>query len=69
MVKYEFRKNNPDDSVYWADAPETVGEHLFSFDRKHVFNLFADYPHKLTAEQREAFDRENPFWRDFFAGR
>ena len=43
--------------------------HLFSFDKKQVFNLFADYPHKLTAKQREVFDKENPEWRDLLAGR
>ena len=37
----------------------------FSFDKQTVFNLFADYPHKLTTEQREIFDKENPYWADF----
>ena len=67
--KYEFYKNNPTDKVYWAETPETIGIHLFSFDKKHVFNLFADYPHNLTKQQREIFDSENPQWKDFFAGR
>lgn len=67
--KYRFYKNKPGDSIYWVDDPETIGEHLFSFDKKQVFNLFADYPHKFTAKQREVFDQENPQWRDFFADR
>ena len=69
MENYEFYKNKPEDSIYWVDDPDTMGEYLFSFDKKHVFNLFTDYPHKLTAEQREVFEKENPEWRDFFAGR
>ena len=69
MENYEFYKNNPKDTIYWVDDPETIGVHLFSFDKKQVFNLFADYPHKLTAKQREVFDKENPEWRDFFADR
>ena len=69
MKNYEFYKNNPKDTIYWVDDPETIGVHLFSFDKKQVFNLFADYPHKLTAKQREVFDQENPQWRDFFADR
>ena len=31
--------------------------------------MFADYPWKLTPEQKEVFDRENPYWRDFFSSR
>lgn len=69
MENYVFYKNKPGDTIYWVDDPETIGEYLFSFDKKQVFNLFADYPHKLTAKQRKVFDRENPEWRDFFAGR
>ena len=65
----EFYKNNPGDKVYWVDNPDTKGVRLFSFDKKQVFNIFSDYPHKLTKQQREVFDRENPEWRDFFADR
>lgn len=59
--KYEFMKNKPDDQIWWVEAPiERDGEFLFSFDRKRVYNFFADYPQELTPEQREIFDRENP---------
>ena len=50
MGKYRFYKNNPKDTIYWVDDPETIGVHQFSFDKKKVFNLFTDYPHKLTAD-------------------
>lgn len=62
-----FIKNNPDDQIWWVNDPEKVGEWLFSFDQKTVFNLFRDYPHKLTPEQKAVFDEENPFWADFFS--
>ncbi len=39
---------------------------VFSFDRIHKFYLYRDYPYKLTREQKEIFDKENPFWADFF---
>lgn len=64
-----FYKNNPDDVIWWVDTPDTEGEWLFSFDQETVFNMFADYPHKLTPEQVKIFDKENPEWADFFRDR
>lgn len=65
----KFYKNSPDDQIWWVDTPDTVGEWLFSFDKEKVFNMFADYPHNLTAEQKAIFDKENPFWKEFFSDR
>ena len=67
MEKVNFVKNNPDNMIWWVDNPDVKGQMLFSFDKKNVFNIFADYPHKLSKRQKEQFDKENPFWRDFFA--
>lgn len=57
---------DPGKKVWWVDTSEFVGLHLFSFDREKIYNLFRDYPQKLTAKEKEIFDRENPFWADFF---
>lgn len=65
----EFYKENKNDKIYWVDNPEFIGEYLFSFDKKKIFNLFADYPYKLTKEQKEIFDKENPYWANFFKDR
>lgn len=65
----KFYKENPTDAVWWVDTSESDGEFLFSFDGKQVFNLFRDYPHKLTPEQKEVFDKENPYWKEYFADR
>lgn len=46
------------------DNSETVGEWLFSFDKKRIFNMFRDYPHELTPEQKKIFDEENPYWKE-----
>ena len=53
----------------WVDNPDQIGEMNFTFDRKKFFNLFQDYPHELTEEQKALFDKENPFWADFFKDR
>lgn len=66
---YVFSKNNDNDVIYWVDLPIMLGEWLFSFDKKKIFNLFSDYPWKLTKEQKEIFDRENPYWANFFKDR
>lgn len=65
----KFYKNNPSDQIWWVEKTDTVGEWLFSFDKKQVFNMFQDYPEKLTPEQKAIFDKENPYWAEFFADR
>jgi len=66
----KFIKNNQTDEIWWLDNEnETKGEWVFTFDQKKLFNLFADYPDALTPEQKEIFDRENPFWKEFFEDR
>lgn len=73
----EFYKNNPKDIVWWVEEGEEIngefypsdGNFLFSFDKKKVFNLFRDYPEALTKEQKAIFDKENPYWANFFADR
>lgn len=65
----KFYKNEDTDKIWWVDTSDKVGVWEFSFDRETVFNMFRDYPWKLTPEQKEIFDRENPFWADFFADR
>lgn len=65
----DFYKQNKGDKVWWIDKLDTVGEILFSFDRKTIYNLFRDYPHRLTKEQKTIFDKENPYWVEFFADR
>ena len=63
-----FYKRHKTDVIWWlnVDAP---GIWEFTFDKKHIYNMFSDYPWKLTPEQKEIFDRENPQWAMFFADR
>lgn len=82
--EYEFYKENENDLIWWIEhyiildkdkeltednVDKTIGEHLFTFDKKKIYNLFEDYPYKLTKEEKEIFDKENPFWKDFFKDR
>lgn len=63
-------KNEPTDTIQWIAHRDETGKFEFTFDGgKTVFNLFRDYPKKLTPEQVEIFDKENPFWAEFFADR
>ena len=68
-MEYDFYKNNDGDTIFWVDNVDNIGEFRFSFDKKKIYNLFADYPHNLTEEERRIFDKENPYWRDFFKDR
>ena len=65
----KWYKNNKTDTIWWKETSGVVGVWIFSFDKKQEFNMFADYPHKLTAEQKAVFDKENPEWADFFSDR
>lgn len=62
-------RNEGISSFRWIRNPEQKGEFLFTFDGKQIFNLFQDYPHKLTKAQKEQFDAENPYWADYFKNR
>ncbi len=76
---YTFYKENKGDKIYWVDhnviMPMTneisgvLGELLISFDRHKIFNLWCDYPWKFTPEQKALFDKENPYWANFFERR
>lgn len=65
-MQYDFYKENDTDRIWWVYTVDTIGLYLFSFDRKKIYNLFSDYPHKLSAEEKRIFDEENPYWKAFF---
>ena len=70
MQSDKWYKNEPTDKIWWLEKKkEKVGEWIFSFDKVHTFNMFADYPHKLSSKQKEIFDKENPYWANFFKDR
>lgn len=64
----KWYKENANDKVWWK-ATDAIGVWEFSFDRNKVYNLFQDYPYKLTGEELTIFNAENPYWADFFQDR
>lgn len=64
-----FYQENDADQIWWVDNMDRVGLHLFSFDKKKIYNLFIDYPYAMTEEEIAVFNRENPFWNEFFQNR
>lgn len=65
----ELYKENDTDVIYWLSTPERTGEWVFTFDKKKFYNLFEDYPNNMTPEEVEIFNKENPYWVDFFSDR
>ena len=60
-------KNAPGDLTSWKyDGTESM---VFRFDDdpEKEYYLYRDYS-TLTADRKEIFDRENPFWADWFKG-
>ena len=67
--KVIFYKKNPKDKIWWVDnGGDVKGEMVFSFDKKKLYNLFKDYPQNLLKEEKEIFDSENEFWKEYFGG-
>ena len=68
---YEFYNDDehPENTVWEVNHIGYRGELLFSFDKKKIYNLWQDYPHNFTPEEKEIFDREYPYWADFFKAR
>lgn len=69
VEEHRFYKKNETDKIWWVDNVEQKGLHEISFDKKKIYNLFRDYPWAFTKEEKEIFDKENPFWADFFKDR
>lgn len=81
---YEFYKDKPSDKIWRVDHYAlkdnptgviendydlVIGELLFSFDKKHILNLWQDYPNNFTPAEKALFDKENPYWANFFKER
>lgn len=64
--KYGFYKKHPGDKIWWVHFYKLVGHMAVTFDKKKILFLFGDYPVKFTPEEKALFDKENPYWANFF---
>lgn len=70
MAQNNWYKNNNNDKIWWLDnGDERKGEFIFSFDKNKKYNLFQDYPQNLTSQEKDIFDSENVFWKNYFSDR
>ena len=66
---FRFYKKKDNDKIWSVEKIGYIGKLLYSFDKKNIYNLWTDYPHNFTKEEKELFDKENPYWKEFFSGR
>lgn len=64
-----FHKDNENSKVWWTNRIGVIGELNISFDKRKIYNLYADYPYNMTDEEVEIFDKEEPYWANFFEWR
>lgn len=63
---FYFYKKKETDKIWWVRYPKIIGVRAVSFDQKKILNIFRDYPQKFTPEEKALFDKENPYWANFF---
>ena len=68
-LNFRFYKKKDNDKIWSVEEIGYIGKLLYSFDKKNIYNLWTDYPHNFTKEEKELFDKENPYWKEFFSGR
>ena len=48
---------------------DILGNYCIVLIKKNIYNLWTDHPHNFTKEEKELFDKENPYWKEFFSDR
>ncbi len=64
-----WKKEKRTDKISWKFCGKD--EMVFRFDENadKEFYMFRDYPWNMTPEEVAIFDKENPYWADFFKDR
>lgn len=72
-VEYRFWKRSPGNKIWGVsemiDSDRMPGRMLISFDKKKFYNIYGDYPNKMTEEERKIFEEEYPDWVDWLNGK
>ena len=61
---YPLYKESEESQVWWVDN-FSIGEIVFTLDKKKFYHLYRDYS-KMSKEEKEIFDKSEPFWAEFF---
>ncbi len=72
IIMGDFYKDD-DSLIWWIDElviidgryERVLSRFLFSFDKVKIYDYHKDYPHNMTAEEVEIFDKEYPPDRRF----
>lgn len=64
----KWYKTDENNTIWWKDDPDTIGEMIFSFDQETEYNLFLDYE-KLTPQQKKILKKECPDLYNLVDGR
>lgn len=67
--KIGFYKKHEGDKIWHVRYVGLCGHQAVSFDKKKILFIFGDYPKNFSKEEKTLFDKENPYWADFFKGR
>lgn len=60
-----LHKERPTDRTTWVTIVGRETAIAFTFDKKKLYFLYRDY-HLLSPEEKEIFDKENPYWANYF---
>ena len=60
-------KRKKTDKVWWKHTTQ-IGVWIFSFDKKKEYYFYREYPHALTDEELEIFNKDNPGLAMTFGG-
>lgn len=66
---FQIQDDNGGKRIWWARSLKYIGRHYFTFDKQNFYNLFSDFPYKLTKEEIKIFIEDEPYWADFFESR